>query len=228
VLVSALLVASPALAEKKKGTETLEWDDYVAVKMELDGTQTISYDVTVTGGVNVNVWFLEQSQYDDYVQTGEFGYYVLFSTQDTRSASTDFAWTDSGNHYIVIDTINIAGLNETATVEYNVEWDSASLGDWLSWIGICVVLIVVGIVGMFFLRKVRKKGGAPPAQQPYQQQQYQQQPYEQDPNLQQVPGSVPPPQPSDMGPGYVPQETGYEQPPEVPASDPPRTPDPPQ
>ncbi|UCC92714.1 MAG: hypothetical protein JSW25_08630 [Thermoplasmata archaeon] len=201
-MLAVVLLATPAFAGKEKDTKTIGFGDSIVVKVKIDGTTNVMYDVKVDSGPNVNVWWLEQVDYDKYSANQPFEYFILYSNEDVGSVKEDFSWSQDGNHYVVIDSMGIAGLDENATVSYTVEWEKASAADWIMNIGICLaIVIVIVIVGFFFRRSRSKPAEAPPMamQQPGQ-------PDEYTADIPPMPTDVPP---SDQGPGYVPPEPSH-------------------
>jgi hypothetical protein len=220
-LVFVLLLATPALAGKEKDTRTIGWGDSIIVSVPIDGSTNVMYDVKVDSGPNVNVWWLEQIDYDKYVADQPFEYYILYSNEDVRSIKEDFTWSQDGTHYVVIDTMGIADLDENATVSYSVEWREPSASDWFMNIGICIAIIVVVFVVLFVIYRIRSRDDMPPpvpAGSAYA------------PEYPQYPSTAPPEMtPSDQGPGYVPPEPTHQPPQgEPPAYDPAPRQDPPQ
>jgi hypothetical protein len=215
-LITVVLLSTPAFAGKEKDTEIIGWGDSVVVSMNIDGTTNVKYDVKVDSGPNVNVWWLEQVDYDKYIADQPFEYFILYSNEDVRSVKEDFSWSSDGMHYVVIDTMGIADLDENATVSYTVEWEKPSASDWATNIGLCIAVIVVVLIVGFFIMRAREKDPEPYAP-PVDAQGYQHHPP--------YPSNMPP---SDQGPGYVPPESTHQPPPgEPPGYDPGPRQDPP-
>jgi len=205
VMLTFLLVvpAGMAMADRETDTVSLAFGDEVVVELDLEGTTRIKYDIQVESGPNVNVWFLEFGDYNDYDQGRDFLYYFAYSSEDVSSASKDFTWTDDGLHYIIIDTKGTANPDTVVTVTYTVEWEQGGLGTFL-YTAVCVTVVVVGIIGFSFMRSARKRKleeGRSPPMAPHDPLNY----YGEHP--------MPPRRkmpPSDMGPGYIPPDSGYE------------------
>ncbi|UCC93701.1 MAG: hypothetical protein JSW25_03290 [Thermoplasmata archaeon] len=216
LLIWLVLLASPAIAEKEEGTTSIALGDAIVVGIDVDGSTNIKYDVEVNSGPNVNVYFMDGSDYFGYKNGPAFEYYVFYSHEDVSSASEDFVWSEDGTYYVVIDTKGTANPDATTRVTYMVEWTEPSIGYWLTSIGICVAIILVVIVLMYVRVKARKKMFDQPVPPPMVQQQgYQYQEYQHAQYDQQAPPRRPLP-PSDQGPGYVPPESGYERRPREP------------
>lgn len=207
VLMTVLLLAGTATASKEADVTEIPWGDSIYVRIENpDGNMDITYDVKVTEGTRVNVWFCPQKGKDQYYDdtAATFQYYPEYSSQNVLSAKKDFRMTDSDTFYVIIDVTDMTQIGTNSTVDYKITWEPMSIGDWMANIGICLVIIIVVLIVGFFIRKGRKKLTDQPVPPPMEQQpgyEYQQQQgYDQPPPR---PSHVPP---SDQGPGYVPQD----------------------
>ena len=106
--VALLLVAMPVQAGKASGVEILDLiDPYIDFKIDNTegGIITIEYYVEVTDGLAVNVYFVDQDGYDDFIdpQEANFTYYVSYSVQDTKDAKKDWTWNEAGDFYVIIE-----------------------------------------------------------------------------------------------------------------------------
>lgn len=168
VLIALLLVAVPVQAGEESGEKTLSWLDHLAVEINnTDGDQLrISYDVEVTEGVNVNIYFMDEEGYDDFVSFQNFSYYELYSVKDTDDAEKEWTWTKEGTFYVVIENAGWQSFDIT-TFDYEVEWDVSGSVWWGLPILWCLILLVVfaviGIAAIWLVMaamKARKEGTA--------------------------------------------------------------------
>lgn len=220
-LLSVLLLAGTTSAGKEKGTdEVLSWGDFIGIRIDtMERSTEVEYDVTVTEGARVSVYYVPEEGWDEYNddESLTFKYVPTWSVLDTRSAKKSFTETDGGAWYVIIENTDMEAPGLNSTVTYEVTWKETSLGDYMFGAGVCIIVIIVVIIVAFFVRRVRKQAEPvpPPMDQPYAQQPYAQRSPPQKPM-----------DPSDMGPGYVPPEPG--QPPQQPEMDPYRPQEPPQ
>ncbi|NOQ53024.1 MAG: hypothetical protein GQ558_00295 [Thermoplasmata archaeon] len=165
--VAMLLVAVPVQAGEASGEETLDWLDYIDVTIDNnDGDSlSITYDVEVTEGVAVNVYFVDQQGYDDYVDPliANFSYFVSYSVLNTKDAEQDWTWNDKGDFYVIIENAGDSSVN-TSTVKYKVTWGPAAwwlLGlSFLTCMIIILVAVVFGIVILYMIiQSIKAKGG---------------------------------------------------------------------
>ena len=149
-LIALLLVAVPVQAGEESGEKTLGWLDHFAVEINnTDGDRLrISYDVEVTDGVNVNIYFMDEEGYDDFVAFQNFSYFELYSVKDTDGAEKEWTWTKEGTFYVVIENAGWQSFDIT-TFDYDVEWDvSGSLWWGLPILWCLILLVVFGVIGI--------------------------------------------------------------------------------
>jgi hypothetical protein len=152
-LIALLLLAMPVQAGEDSGEKTLMWLEHHAVEIDNSGNDQlrISYDVQVTDGVNVNIYFMDEGNYDKFTDFENFSYYQSYSIKDTDGAEKEWTWSKGGTFYVVIENAGWQSL-DTSTVEYDVTWDEGGALWWGLPIVMCIVLIlVVGIVGVVAL-----------------------------------------------------------------------------
>lgn len=160
LMLVLLLLPGAAMAGDEEGTRTLEWLEHVDVEIDnSDGkVLTIEYDVSVTAGVPVNVFFMGEEQYDDYVDPLVFNttYYSAHSKLNTRDAQKRFTWSEEGVFHLVIENTGYSSM-DTTTVEYTVTWSSGGLWGypWWCWVILIVVIIIALGLGWIF----RRRGG---------------------------------------------------------------------
>ena len=215
--VALLLLAVPVQAGEASGEETLDWLDYIDVTIDnTDGDSlSIAYDVEVTEGVAVNVYFVDQEGYDDYVDplVVNFSYYVSYSVLNTKDAEKDWTWNDEGNFYVIIENAGVSSM-DTSTVKYEVTWDPSAW--WLFGFSFlaCMIIILVGavfgivIVYMIIQSIKAKRGTSTESPEP-----------QTSPASDPPPGYGPPPTKEEVKPethGERVVSPGYTAPPEVP------------
>lgn len=120
------IVAGSVQAGEDSGTETLEFLEHVAVEIDAtDDTSTrMTWDIKVTDGVPVNVFFMPEEGYDDYVDPlkWEFSYYPAHSKNNTDSFKKTVVLNDDIVYYLVIENTGYSSM-DTSTVVYDVTWD---------------------------------------------------------------------------------------------------------
>ena len=141
LVLAALLTALPAVAGSQEDTLTLEWPDSVEVHIDNgDGdTIKIDYDVKVTGGAPVSVYFLDQEGYDAFKADQAFDAYAMYSAEGTMGTSEGWVWDREGDFYVVIATEGLEG--NASQVTYSVTWEVVGFFGSLS-TGLCVGVIV--------------------------------------------------------------------------------------
>ena len=150
VLLALLLVAVPVQAEEESGQETIYWLEHHAVEIDnTDGKQMkISYDVQVTSGVNVNIYFMDEDGYDDFTSFQNFTYFQSQSRKDTDGANVEWTWNKEGTFYVVIENAGWQSIDET-TFDYEVTWDEGG-GLWwgLPLLWCLIILLIVAVIGI--------------------------------------------------------------------------------
>jgi hypothetical protein len=163
VLLTVLLASTPALAGEEKGTDTLEFLEYVDVMIDnTDGkTMRVHYSVEVTAGVNVNVYFMDKEGYDDYKDplVMNLSYYPGHSVLDTKGAERTFTWSEEGEFYLVIDNTGFSSM-DTATVDYDVTWSSGGFLGFPWWCWVVLIIVIISLLGLGFLFR-RGRPGTP-------------------------------------------------------------------
>ena len=181
VLMSALLLVGHASADKESGTdEVLAWGDFIGIRIDTGGDSTeVEYDVTVTQGANVSVYYVPEKGWEEYNDetSPTFKYAPAYSVLETRSASKSFTETDGGVWYVIIENTDMSAVGENSTLTYEVIWEKTSLGDYTTGVAICIAIVIVVVIVVFFVRRVRRREEPlPPPSQPYDPQ-YQQSQY---------------------------------------------------
>jgi hypothetical protein len=147
----------------KEGTEDLERLGYLSFVIENEDGQTleISYDVRVTAGVNVDVYFMDDEGYDDFVANRTFKFYKEYSVIDTGHAKNEWVWAKEGTFHLVIGNPGPAP-GDVSTVDYTVEWTAGPLGfNWLWCIAVFVIIVILTMVLAFMKRRDEEDGGTP-------------------------------------------------------------------
>ncbi len=164
--VALLLVAVPVQAGEASGEETLDLIDY-HIDIEIDNTDgdslSSAYDVEVTEGVAVNVYFVDQQGYEDYIALINFSYFVSYSVLNTKDADKEWTWNDEGIFYVIIDTTALSST-DNSTVKYKVTWGPAAW--WLLGLSFltCMIILLVATVFVIVIlymivQSIKAKGG---------------------------------------------------------------------
>jgi hypothetical protein len=151
-LAAMALLAAPALAVRDSGTRTLVYGDFLSVEIPFESSSSISmditYDVTVTSGPAVNVYFMDKASYEDFTSgsSSELSYYAAHSYLRTAHASDSFTWYEKGTYYIVVQHTGV-GLEDNSVVVYEAEWEENAVGTSLCYIlGAIFAVIVIGAI----------------------------------------------------------------------------------
>lgn len=148
--VALLLMAVPVQAKEDSGEETLIWLGFIDVKIDNTdgGSLVIKYDVEVTEGVAVNVYFVNQQGYDDFVDilVVNFTYYVSYSVLNTKDAEKEWTWSNEGTFYVIIENAGDSSM-DTTTVNYKVTWSPAAW--WLFGLSLLTCMIIILLVAVF-------------------------------------------------------------------------------
>ncbi len=152
------LLAPPALAGESSGTRTIAVDDPLVVEILFyDGISiSIFYDVSVLSGPPINVLFLDESDYTEYIspEYDEFSYYSAHSHLNTDSAYDSFTWSDEGTYYIVVEHgPNL--LDDASLVEFDVTWEEGTSSIYLCGAVLAVTLVVAVIAFAIYKRRPR-------------------------------------------------------------------------
>lgn len=168
-LVLALSTAAvPANAGEDSGTVTLYWLETHVIEMNPESGMKMEarWDIRVTDGSPVNVYFLSLGQYLEYTASPHdgFDYLELNSKLNTTSFSKTTDLMDGEPSYLVIECAGFSAM-DSSTVAYEVEWDEQG-EDWYEWcipgfIGIAAVA-GVAIFAWWRMRGGRSADGHPP------------------------------------------------------------------
>ncbi len=118
-LLTAMVPASAAT------DATIDFGDYVEEDLSFTDRKdrTLHYDVEVTEGAPVNVYFTNATGRQEYINGKEdFFYFSEHSSLNVTEASKEWEWSDSGKFWVIIEN---NGLNETQTskVTYDVGYE---------------------------------------------------------------------------------------------------------
>jgi hypothetical protein len=157
----------PANGEETSGTVTLYWLEYHAIEMNSRALMDMeaSWDIRVTDGAPVNVYFMSSAQYQLFEDPlyDDLEYSELYSMLNTTSFSRSARLMDGQRDYLVIECAGFSSI-DSSTVEYEVEWDEAG-EDWYEWCipGFIGIGAVAG-VAIFLWWRMRggRTEGAPP------------------------------------------------------------------
>ena len=162
-LFTLALLATPALALRDSGTRTLVYGDFLSVEIPFESSSSISiditYDVTVTSGPGVNVYFMDKASYLEFTSgtSSELSYYAAHSYLGTAHASDSFTWYEKGTYYIVVQHTG-EGLEDNSVVVYEAEWEENAVGTSLCYIlGAIFAAIVIGAITIAIINAKRPK-----------------------------------------------------------------------
>ncbi|UCC93979.1 MAG: hypothetical protein JSW25_04760, partial [Thermoplasmata archaeon] len=144
------IVASPVSGEEASGTETVYWGDHYAIEMNCpdDSGHMVEWDIRVTDGSPVNVYFMSSGQYREYTNPliDDFSYDEEVSMFNVTSYSKRTGMWNSQDNYLVIETAGHSAIDHS-TVDYEVEW---AIDDGPDWEDYCcpTSFVVAGVAGV--------------------------------------------------------------------------------
>jgi hypothetical protein len=236
-LLSVLLLsATPASAANEQATVNIPWQDHVAIEIALPfGTWAIDWVIQVEQGPDIDVLFLPDEGYDEYldIYADEFTYIVYGTALGTSYSDESFKVDLYGTHYVVLDNTEICHVPDedemvTAVVTYDITYrldstigggddvssEDVSTSDMV--LGVICIAVVLGGILLAIVAFIRRQGTAQPTVPPrpmpppgYAQQGY--------PPPQYPPGGPPPQYP----PGGPPPQAYRARPPPPPPPQPP-------
>ena len=170
-MVLVLVLAGAANAKKEEGTETVGVGDHIAIEIENsgDGDLDVRYFIAVTEGPAIDIFFMDEESYAEYLNEDDFDYYPEYSTLDTTFVDKTFVWDEQGVYYVVIDNTLSGTLppeppeEQNATLRYIVTWEEVEKNYWLRDFGlllivVCLVFFGLVIVYLFMERSKKTKG----------------------------------------------------------------------
>jgi hypothetical protein len=170
-VVLLLVLAGAANAKKEEGTKTVEAGDHIAIEIEKSGDEDLDvrYFIAVTAGPAIDVFFMDEESYADYLNETDFDYYPEYSTLDVTNVDKAFVWDELGVYYVVIDNTDSGTLlpeppeEQNATLRYIVTWNEVEKVYWLRdfalmLVVVCLVFFGLVIVYLFMERSKRTKG----------------------------------------------------------------------
>jgi hypothetical protein len=164
--LAVIFATGVASAGERSGTEVLEFYEYIDIGIDVDKTpMRLTVDVTVTEGVPVNVFFMDDEGFDEYVATAghDFTYDKANSKNNTDGFHRQFTVRDEGVHHLVIENKLYSSM-DTSTVEYEVSWEEGTswFGPWC-WPIIIIILLLLALGGgyTFWRRRSGTGVGAP-------------------------------------------------------------------
>ncbi len=162
------IVAFPVSGEEASGTETVYWLEHYAIEMNCPDSSghQVEWDIRVTDGSPVNVYFMSSGQYRAYADPliDDFRY----SERSSKLNATSFShrtnmWTEQDN-YLVIECAGPSSI-DSSTVEYEVEWlidDGPDWEDWCCPTSFVVAGGVAGVAGVMWWRRRESMKDEPP------------------------------------------------------------------
>lgn len=132
LLVAGLLLAlaPTATAEERADTETIREDEYAAIQIPFnDGPSLkVEYDVEVTDGPNIDIFVLDNANFQKYKTGDDFESHQVGSDMDTARSVNTFTLDRHATWWIVLDNTNEGGAqppsnlqNDPATVTWTVK-----------------------------------------------------------------------------------------------------------
>ena len=155
---------------------TIDFGAYVEEQLSFTDRKdrTLHYDVEVTDGAKVNVYFTNATGRQEYIN-GKVGffYYSEHSSLDVTKANKEWDWDSSGKFWVIIEN---NGLNETQSsdVTYDVGYDDPEpsaifLGLTAVVLAFLVLIVIVIVIAtVWFLiqgvkaKREQEKGERPP------------------------------------------------------------------
>ncbi len=157
-----LLVAGPTGAGREDDTKVIEAGDHMDILIDNSGDDDLDvrYFVVVSEGPAIDVFWLNEVEYDKYVGEEPFEYYQEYSVLNTKNVDKSFLWDENGKFYLVIDNTDQGTQpgNESATVRYVVNWNPAEDSDWLRSTGFFfIALFLVMFAVIIIVTIIRRK-----------------------------------------------------------------------
>jgi len=158
-MVLILVLAGASNAKKEEGDEVLEAGDHIAVGMENsgEGDLDVRYFIVVTDGPSVDVFFMDEESYANYLNETDFDYYPEYSVLDTTYVDKSFVWDEQGVYYVVIDNTDSGTLlpeppaEQNATLRYIVTWDKIEPVYWLRDFALMLVVVCMVFFGLIIV-----------------------------------------------------------------------------
>ncbi len=166
VLLTLLLAAGGAVAAEKSGSNTIDEDAFVDITIPFeDGSpMKITYDVTVTDGPRIDVFVMDNANFQKYESNDDFHYVERASDLDVSSTSKSFTLERNDQWHLVLDNTDKGGAqppqnlqNDPATVQWTVEGQPDVQGTLEQIPGPGVLLSVAVLAGMG-LALARRRG----------------------------------------------------------------------
>ena len=164
VLVTMVIVAGTAVAERKEGDRTLVAEEHMAIPIELAKGEEIEVRifVAVTDGPKIDVFWMTAKAYDDYLTDPDFDHYVDYSIIGTRNVDKRFSWDGEGTFYVVID--NTASQTpppadpefSNATLTYVITWEAAEETSFRDYV-VYAILAVMVVFTLFLLQRYMRR-----------------------------------------------------------------------
>jgi len=162
LLVAFVVLAGSAIAGREEGDKVLVREEHIAIQIDLEGGEEIEVRifVAVTDGPKIDVFFMTDEAYEDYLTEEDFDHFADYSIIATKNVDTRFDWDGDGTYFVVIDNT----ISETeppmdpdfssATLRYVVTWGPAEEGTtFREW----VVYIILVAAAAFLVILVAKR-----------------------------------------------------------------------
>lgn len=164
VLVTMVIVAGTAVAERKEGDRTLVAGEHMAIQIELAKGEEIEIRifVAVTDGPKIDVFWMTAEAYDEYLTEDDFDHYVDYSIVGTRNVDKRFSWDGEGTFFVVIDnTVSqtpppVDPEFSNATLTYVITWEATEETSFRDYVVYAIVAVMVVFTLFLLLRYMRR------------------------------------------------------------------------
>jgi hypothetical protein len=159
LLALVTAISAPVLAKTSSGTDTIARDSYKSFKVEMNSAllNSVTFTATVNSGPNIDVFFMESSDYDLYKDGSGFDYYTYLTDFNVSSATETSGFLEVGTYYFVLDNTDagtpmpINPAVPAATVAWTLDVQNSKEAEQAAGfmglaIGLCIAVIVIGIV----------------------------------------------------------------------------------
>ncbi|NUB91668.1 hypothetical protein HTZ84_09290 [Haloterrigena sp. SYSU A558-1] len=119
----------PDLSQKetKSDTRKIEEDEWIYYEFDFDGSGFIEYDFIVREGPEIDVIFMDESEYTYFTNEGRFSYKSALSAFESAGTTVSGTVTE-GSYRLILDNSNLGEAapptnfsNDVVTVEFDLE-----------------------------------------------------------------------------------------------------------
>jgi hypothetical protein len=163
--VAILLSAGATSAEREEGDRVLVADEHLAISITLEKGEELEVRifVAVTDGPKIDVFWMTEEAYDDYLTADDFDHYVDYSVIGSRNVDTTFTWDGEGTYFAVVDntareTVPPADPEfSNATIHYVLTWEPTEEGtrprDLAVYTIIGLMVVFVAFLAIRYMRR---------------------------------------------------------------------------